>query len=293
MLAWRKFSFALLNYGNSFTVISRTLFSKPIKKFYKNVSIAQTTLPNEDYPRYEIHLDSRKLKTPSGKLFTVPNEMLALAVAHEWDSQQGTIKRYCMHLSNLCIRVLDLQPDFEPRQIVQGMMQYAESDTICFRCREPDELAQMQATLWDPILNWIADRYAVRPPVTHGLVANTTLSEAERDIMVRHLSSYDNWGLIGLQACVTNLKSIFLTMAMADGFCSSERAVELSQLEQLFQIHRWGEVSSYHDVESAELNARVSAALFLILASQYRRNVKTKLGAERFKRMSHLGSPDG
>lgn len=47
---------------------------------------------------FEINLDKRKLKTPSGKLFTVPNEALAIAVANEWDVQKETLKFYTMHL---------------------------------------------------------------------------------------------------------------------------------------------------------------------------------------------------
>lgn len=47
---------------------------------------------------YEINLDKRKLKTPGGKLFTVPNEALAIAVATEWDVQKDSLKFYTMHL---------------------------------------------------------------------------------------------------------------------------------------------------------------------------------------------------
>ena len=47
---------------------------------------------------FEINLDKRKLKTPSGKVFRVPNEALALAVATEWNMQEKVIKRHSMHL---------------------------------------------------------------------------------------------------------------------------------------------------------------------------------------------------
>lgn len=47
---------------------------------------------------FEINLDRRKLKTPGGKLFTVPNEALAISVATEWDAQKDTLKFYTMHL---------------------------------------------------------------------------------------------------------------------------------------------------------------------------------------------------
>lgn len=47
---------------------------------------------------FEINLDRRKLKTPCRKLFTVPNEALAIAVATEWDAQKDMLKFYTMHL---------------------------------------------------------------------------------------------------------------------------------------------------------------------------------------------------
>ena len=52
---------------------------------------------------YEINLDKRKLKTPLGKLFKVPTEVLALAVLTEWHGQTDTIKRHTMHMvSGIC-----------------------------------------------------------------------------------------------------------------------------------------------------------------------------------------------
>lgn len=47
---------------------------------------------------YEVLLDTRKLKTPMGKLFVVPNEALALAVAAEWNMQEVEIKKHLMYL---------------------------------------------------------------------------------------------------------------------------------------------------------------------------------------------------
>ena len=47
---------------------------------------------------YEVNLDNRKLRTPAGTVFKVPNEALATAVAQEWQAQQDLIKRSSMHL---------------------------------------------------------------------------------------------------------------------------------------------------------------------------------------------------
>ena len=50
---------------------------------------------------YEILLDSRKLKTPSGTTFSVRSEPLALAIAHEWESQKDLVILSQMHLTGI------------------------------------------------------------------------------------------------------------------------------------------------------------------------------------------------
>lgn len=66
------------------------------------LSACSSLIPQDFYSDspggFEINLDHRKLKTPQAKLFTVPSEALAIAVATEWDSQKDTIKFYTMHL---------------------------------------------------------------------------------------------------------------------------------------------------------------------------------------------------
>ena len=50
---------------------------------------------------YEILLDSKKLKTPGGAIFSVESEPLALAVAHEWESQKDLVLLSQMHLTGI------------------------------------------------------------------------------------------------------------------------------------------------------------------------------------------------
>ncbi|VDP63796.1 unnamed protein product [Schistosoma mattheei] len=82
------------------------------------------------HPVFQILLDQRKLRTPTGIHFHVPNQALAVAVAHEWDSQVDTIKRYAMPLTTLCNRALDTPAD-QHDILVSTIMQYADTDTIC------------------------------------------------------------------------------------------------------------------------------------------------------------------
>ena len=50
---------------------------------------------------FEILLDSKKLKTPGGAIFSVGSEPLALAVAHEWESQKDIVLLSQMHLTGI------------------------------------------------------------------------------------------------------------------------------------------------------------------------------------------------
>ncbi|KAG5449988.1 ATP synthase mitochondrial F1 complex assembly factor 2, variant 2 [Clonorchis sinensis] len=216
-------------------VVFRNLFSAPIKKFYKNVTISQVIPEGEQDLVYEVQLDKRKLRTPGGNTLLIPNEALALAVAVEWDSQKDTIKRHSMHLTNLSNRVLDWRPEIKPLDVVQSIMQYADTDTICFRVQEPDDLVHLQNASWDPVLHWVAEHYRIQPYLTNSLTGTPVMSSADRDVLKQNLLGNTRWALIGTQSCVENLKSVFLTLAVLDGFCSAVKAAELSQLEQLFQ----------------------------------------------------------
>ena len=66
------------------------------KRFYKDVSLVDAG--NE---KYEILLDSKKLKTPGGAIFSVESEPLALAIAHEWESQKDQVILSQMHLTGI------------------------------------------------------------------------------------------------------------------------------------------------------------------------------------------------
>lgn len=48
--------------------------------------------------KWEVTLDHRRLKTPSGQVLAVSSEPLARAIAAEWDAQTEIITLPTMHL---------------------------------------------------------------------------------------------------------------------------------------------------------------------------------------------------
>ncbi|XP_052426040.1 ATP synthase mitochondrial F1 complex assembly factor 2 [Carassius gibelio] len=233
------------------------------KKFYENVSISQG-----EGGLYEIILDQRKMKTPGGKLFTVPNEALAIAVATEWDIQKDSLKFYTMHLTTLCNTALDNPTQRTKKQIISAALKFLETDTICFRVEEPPGLVEVQGNEWDPVMNWIEQRYNVVIGTSTSILG-PQIPEETKETFRQHLNSYNFWSLTGLDFMISQLKSLVLSFGLIDKHLSVEQAVLLSRLEEEYQIQQWGNVEWVHDYDMYELRARTAAgAMFVHLSSE-------------------------
>ncbi|XP_068387765.1 ATP synthase mitochondrial F1 complex assembly factor 2 isoform X2 [Eschrichtius robustus] len=232
------------------------------KRFYQNVSITQGE------GGFEINLDHRKLRTPQAKLFTVPSEALAVAVATEWDSQRDTIKAYTMHLTTLCNTSLDNPTQRGKDQLIQAAAKFLDTDTVCYRVEEPETLVELQRNEWDPVIGWAERRYGVKIGSSTSIMG-PSIPARTREVLVSHLASYNTWALQGIEFVVSQLKSMVLTLGLIDLHLTVEQAVLLSRLEETFQIQKWGNVEWAHDYEVWDLQARTAAgALFVHLCSE-------------------------
>ncbi|XP_065098898.1 ATP synthase mitochondrial F1 complex assembly factor 2 [Paramisgurnus dabryanus] len=240
------------------------------RKFYENVSISQGE------GGFEIILDKRKLKTPGGKLFTVPNEALAIAVATEWDAQKDTLKFYTMHLTTLCNTALDNPTQRTKHQIISAALKFLDTDTICYRVEEPPALVELQKNEWDPVLNWIEQRYNVVIGSSSNIMG-PQIPQETKEIFHQHLNSYSFWSLTGLEYVIAQLKSLVLSFGVIDRHLTVEHAVLLSRLEEEFQIQHWGNVEWAHDYDMYELQARAAAGALFVHLSSESRAVKKKL----------------
>ncbi|KAL4624555.1 ATP synthase mitochondrial F1 complex assembly factor 2 isoform X1 [Arapaima gigas] len=241
------------------------------KKFYQDVSISQ----RED-GLFEINLDRRKLKTPGGKLFTVPNEALAVAVATEWDTQKDTLKFYTMHLTTLCNTALDNPTQRDKDQIIMASLKFLETDTICYRTEEPAALVELQKNEWDPVLNWVEKRYNVVIGSSSSILG-PQIAEETKDTFRQHLGSFNFWALTGLEFVITQLKSVVLSFGLIDRHLTVEQAVLLSRLEEEYQIRRWGNIEWAHDYDMYELRARTAAGTLFVHLSSESSTIKRKL----------------
>ncbi|XP_078317724.1 ATP synthase mitochondrial F1 complex assembly factor 2-like isoform X2 [Crassostrea virginica] len=201
-----------------------------LKKFYKNARIVQ----NQGW--FEVNLDQRKLRSPSGKLFQVPSEPLALAIATEWNSQKDTIKRQNMHLTTLSNTVMDNPMQRSREDIVRGVLHFLETDTILYQ-------VELNSTT------------SLMPP---------DIPEKTNEVISRKVNSLNDWALVGFQYGVENLKSIILMLGITDKLLTVEKAVQLARLETVYQTKTWGNVEWHHDVDIYQLQSRVAAAALFV-----------------------------
>lgn len=218
------------------------MLNKTLKRFYKQASVAEAE------GGFAIHLDGRPVKTPAGRRLAVPFRALAEAMAAEWQEQGEEIKPKSMPMTQLASTALD-RVGPERATILDQLARFADTDLLCYRADFPPELVSRQTAQWQPLLDWAADVTGGRLTVTSGIIAVPQPAEAIAALVAR-LESYDEWRLCSAQAACAASGSLVLALAMVEGRLSGQQTYEASQLDETFQIERWGE-----DYEAADRRA--------------------------------------
>jgi len=239
------------------------------KRFYNSVNVVSGGSES-----YEITLDSKKLKTPGGSVFSVGNESLALAIAHEWESQKEQVLLSQMHLTGLCNTSIDNPTHATKYQLVDDILNFLDTDTLLFFAEGEEKLYVRQLAEWQPIIDWFCQRHEV--DIQPSLSLTAQFSDDTREKIRRHLLSYNFEAVQGFCFGVDAIKSILLMSAVADKRLTVGEAVRLSRLELEYQTGFWGNVEWAHDLELHDTNARVAAAAMFIHFNTSKHLTKTK-----------------
>ncbi len=220
------------------------------KRVYKSVAVT------EGEAGFAVTLDGRALHTPGRAKLETPARALAEAIAGEWDAQAEYIDPHTMPLTKLLNTELDrIAPD--PGAIAAELIKYAYGDLLCYRAQSPATLAERQAAVWQPVLDWLEAKHGVHLDVGQGLMP-IAQSEDVPGKMQTLLLSLDAHRLTAVQATASLTSSLALSLALAHRHLSGAEVAAAAVLDETWQMEQWG--------EDAEATARIDGLKGDILA---------------------------
>jgi len=231
------------------------MLSNKVKRFFK------TAEARAEGSLFRVVLDERPIRTPEGSDLVFPTLALATHVAEEWSEQEDEIKPLTMPIMRLaCTAVDKVAPVRE--QVIDQLVRYGESDLVCYRSTEPDDLIALQNETWQPVLDWLDHSHGIKLNVTHGIVHVAQPQDALVRLAKR-IAVYNDFELAGLGELTQLTGSLALALACMSGELSGDAVFLASQLDDDWQADKWGE-----DSEAVErrknLQADISAAVQFI-----------------------------
>lgn len=229
-----------------------------MKRFYRDALAAK--VPGG----WQVQLDRRGVKTVGGAAQIVPTAALAEALAAEWANQGETIEPASFILRDLADYALEVVAP-NPAAVAQGLLRFAETDTLCYRAERDEPLATRQEEVWEPLLVAAERRWDVHferiAGVLHCPQPPATLARLEQAMLAR-----DAFTLAALNTLASLAASLVIGLAALEPEADPELLWSAANLEEDWQIEQWGE-----DYEATALRARrlrifTAAARFARLA---------------------------
>ncbi len=227
------------------------------KRFYERAA-AEPCPPSEGGRRggggFRVVLDGRPIKTPAKADMVLPSLTLAEALAAEWQAQDAEVDVRSLALTGLVWTAIDRVGPGRAR-VVEEVAAYAAHDLVCYRAEAPAELAARQQAVWQPLLDWAALSFDARLAVTAGVVPIAQPAEPLAALRAV-VAAKSDLKLTALSAAVTAAGSLVIGLALGAGRIDAAAAFEAAQLDESYQIERWGE-----DPEAARRRAAIHADL--------------------------------
>ena len=224
-----------------------------MKKFWEKVSIKKISSDS-----FCVMLDKRILKTPLKRELVLPNLNLAQEIVKEWDQDSKNINTESMIFYGLISTSLDKIID-NKNLYINDILDYIDTDLICYRAENPKELVELQKNKWDPIIFLIENYIGTKVHVFEGVLPK------KQDATVHNrlnnlIHQFDIFEISVLHRITNITGSIFLSLCVFKKDISKNEVFELSFLDELWQAENWGfdeETSRKRKEISIELNKSI------------------------------------
>lgn len=233
-----------------------------MKRFYENVTVIAAE--GEAGSGYRVHLDGRPVRTQGGAAQIVPTQALAEAMAEEWRAQPEKIDPRRFPFRDLADYAID-KVDPERAEITAALLNFAATDTLCYRAEPGEPLFRRQQEEWEPLVTRCEAAHAIEITRISG-VLHRPQPEATTAAFHAILSEMDAFTLAGLQSLTSLAASLIIGLAALEESADAEALFAAANLEQDWQAERWGWDHQAEQIRAARAEAFRMAADFVRLA---------------------------
>ncbi len=223
------------------------------KRFYERAA-AEAGPPDAAGGGFRVLLDGKAIKTPAKAEMTLPNQALAEAIAAEWQAQGEEVEVQSLVLTGLAWAAIDrVGPGRE--QVIEELAGFGAHDLLCYQAESPADLIARQGERWQPLLDWAARTLEAPLAVTVGVVSIEQPPKALAALR-EAVAARDDFELTVLSAAASAAGSLVIGLALLAGRIDAAAAFEAAQLDESYQLERWGE-----DPEAVRRRAAIEAEL--------------------------------
>jgi chaperone required for assembly of F1-ATPase len=203
-----------------------------MRRFWKVVSLEQSTFG------YAVRLDGRPVKTPTRNELALPTKLLADAVVAEWDSVEKTVDPMLMPMTGFANAAID-RVGVDRDDFATAIAAYGETDLFCYRATQGEALAERQAEIWDPWLDWARARYDASFVIVEGIMhqpqPEPTLEKLRAAVKAR--GTFE----LAAMAKLSHLSgSLIATLAIVERAGGAQDIWNATCLDELWQEELWG-----------------------------------------------------
>ena len=221
-----------------------------MKKNWKTVKVKEKSVNS-----YEILLDNNILRTPLKNKLIIPNEKIAEEIHKEWDQKTKFLNTDNMVFYGIISSSID-KIYKNRKQYINDVLDFVDTDLICYRADEPIDLVQWQSKNWDPIISEVENYINGKINIFKGIMP-LRQDEYVHFKITEFLTQFSDLEIAVLHRITNITGSIFLTLCVLKNDQIKKNAFELSFLDELWQAKNWGyekEASKNRENTNNELN---------------------------------------
>ena len=226
-----------------------------MKRFYKEV----TTASGE--AGWSVQLDGRPIKTQGGRPQIVPGKALADLLAAEWREQGEKIDPASFRFRDMADYAIDVLAS-DPAQVIEKLLGYAETDTLCYRAEPEDALFRRQEDVWEPIVTAVEAREGITLHRVSGVLHRPQTPETLARLRDR-LEGLDPFMLAALEQLTALSASLCVGLESLEGSADGQALWDAANLEEDWQAELWGkdaEAQQRRDNRQADFLAAIAFA---------------------------------